>query len=120
MVELLSPVGSLTWLARKQIIPNTGFSFFHSDSTVARSMAVAKCLVLKQKNDTGKKCLLKRGNCRRAKKHTQRKGGKAQAVLIYPLYFWSSEGYTLDTTYVLCAMLGRWYEERQTGKPACS
>lgn len=28
--EMLSPVGSVAWLARKQLIPNVGFSFFHS------------------------------------------------------------------------------------------
>lgn len=37
----MSPVGFVAWLARKQLIPNAGFSFFvNSDSTVARSMAV--------------------------------------------------------------------------------
>ena len=45
----MSPVGSVVWLARKQLIPNVdSISFSLFDSTVARSMAVAECLLSKQ------------------------------------------------------------------------
>lgn len=66
----MSPVGSVVWLARKQLIPNVdSISFLLFDSTVARSMAVAECLLLKQINERGKKFLLERDRTRRAKKH---------------------------------------------------
>lgn len=45
----MSPVGSVVWLARKQLIPNVdSISFALFNSTVARSMAVAECLLSKQ------------------------------------------------------------------------
>lgn len=60
------------------------------DSAVARSMAVAKCLLLKQKNDRGKKFLLERGNWRRAKKYTWGERGKAELCRFHPLlHLWN-------------------------------
>lgn len=50
-----------------QVLESASLSFF--DSTVARSMAVAKCLLLKQISDRDKKLLLERDSAGSARKH---------------------------------------------------
>lgn len=87
----MSPVGSVVWLARKQLIPNVdSISFSLFDSTAARSMAVAECLLSKQINERGKKFLLERDRARRAKTHIWGTEGKPKPVDSPGLHVWNS------------------------------
>lgn len=71
-----------------QMLDSVSFSFF--DSTVARSWAVAQCLLLKQINDKGKTFLLERDSARSARKHIWRTEGTHRPVVAPVLHFQKS------------------------------